>query len=367
MNQTLTSKLLSLSDKEEWSGYLERLPELMQDIYFTPDYYEIYEKNGDSKAFCFVFEDGDHLALYPFLLNRINDLGYELDDDYYDIQGAYGYNGVLYSSEDPDFIKNFYNEFNKFCKENNIIAEFTRFHPLLENHKFSKYNLDVYYNRQTVYINLTKGYDEIYNTYSHSVRTNLITSKKSNLTVSTFEDIFSYKNDFVQLYRQNMNKVNAEKYLHFEDIYFDYTFKNLSVIQFVVFKDEKPIASSIVLRYGKYLSHHLIGSLSDYLPYRPNELLYDSIIRYGIENDYEMLYLGGGRSTDENDSLLRFKKKFSKTLSSFYIGKKAHNNLVLEKIYEQWETRYRPLVDKYKNTFLKYRYFTSLIILALVQ
>ena len=167
------TKLLSLKNKAEWSDYLSKLPDSMRDVYYSPEYYDLWEKNEGGKAFCFVFEDGNDLALYPFLLNRINDLGYKLQESYYDIQGAYGYNGVVYSSDDLDFIRRFYNSFEKFCKSNNIIAEFTRFHPILENNKFSENFFDVIYDRQTVYIDLSQKYDYIYKNYTRSAKQNL--------------------------------------------------------------------------------------------------------------------------------------------------------------------------------------------------
>ncbi len=126
-------EVLDISESQKWSNLLKQLPLHLQDIYYTPEYYKVYEIYGDGKALCFVYHYGSNLALYPFFLNRINNLGYDLNESYYHIEGAYGYNGVISSSNDPDFIKNFYEDFNKYCKENNIIAEFTRFHPLFEN------------------------------------------------------------------------------------------------------------------------------------------------------------------------------------------------------------------------------------------
>ena len=93
-------KVFSLQDKEEWNNLLKKLPTKQQDIYYTPEYYSLYENYGDGKAQCFVFEKEGEIALYPFLINSINQLGYELDNEYFDIQGAYGYNGVVSSSYD---------------------------------------------------------------------------------------------------------------------------------------------------------------------------------------------------------------------------------------------------------------------------
>ena len=86
----MSYKILTLGEKEEWAKSLEKLPIDQQDIYYTPEYYALYEKNGDGQAICFVFEKDKDIALYPFLINSVNDLGYELDDEYFDIQGAYG-------------------------------------------------------------------------------------------------------------------------------------------------------------------------------------------------------------------------------------------------------------------------------------
>ncbi len=129
-------KILDLSQKKEWKKYLELLLISQQDIYFTPEYYELYEKNGDGKVQCFIFKDNGDIALYPFLINSVNELGYKLDNEFCDIQGAYGYNGIISSSYDMEFRRKFFDAFNEYWKGNNIIAEFMRFHPLLNNYKF---------------------------------------------------------------------------------------------------------------------------------------------------------------------------------------------------------------------------------------
>ena len=102
MNKILTGK-----DVQEWNGFLSQLPKERRDVYFTPEYYSLYEAYGDGEAQCFVFEKDGELALYPFLKNPITTLGYDLDKEYYDIQGAYGYNGVIASTSDSCFMAAF--------------------------------------------------------------------------------------------------------------------------------------------------------------------------------------------------------------------------------------------------------------------
>ena len=88
------SLLLTLENKEEWMDYLQRIPADKRDIYFAPGYYSLYQNYREGKACCFVFEKDGDVVMYPFLSNPITPLGYKLDKEYYDIQGAYGYNGM---------------------------------------------------------------------------------------------------------------------------------------------------------------------------------------------------------------------------------------------------------------------------------
>ncbi|MBS4034542.1 MAG: GNAT family N-acetyltransferase [Ignavibacterium sp.] len=350
------AKILTLKNRVEWGAYLNRLPLLMQDSYYTPEYYEIYEKNGDGSARCFVYEDHNDIALYPFLLSSVNNLGYNLDKDYYDICGAYGYNGVLYSSDSPVFKQSFYKHFLIFCEAHNIIAEFTRFNPLSGNHVFSDNALDISFNRKTVYVDLTQGIETIQNNYSHSTKGNIKKAEKNNLKVAIYKNELPYKKEFIKMYKETMDRVNAQRYVYFSDSYFEATFRSLPVVQFIVFKESTPIASAICLLSKNILHVHFEVSKTEYQIYRPNDFLFDEIIKFGINEGYKILHMGGGRTLNEDDSLLRFKKNFSDTTTNFYTGNKIHNQEVYIQVCEQWRIKYPHLVQKYDDKLLKYRF-----------
>lgn len=348
--------LLSNNEKDEWISYLDKIPTHYKDCYYTPEYYEIYENYGDGSAKCFIYDDGKNIALYPFIMNNINSLGYDLNDTYYDIQGAYGYNGILSSTKDQSFLNKFYSEFSGFCINNNIIAEFTRFHPLINNERLSRGYLDIIYNRLTVYVDLSADYDVIYKNFARSVKGNIRKAKENNLTIGIYKKDFPYKKEFVRMYSETMKRVNAIQYIYFNEKYFDDTFNLLPVIQFVVFKDAVTVASAICLNYNTYIHIHFEASKHDYLYLRPNDFLINEIIKYGSQNKYAKILLGGGRTTQADDALLKFKKKFSTKLSEFYIGKKIYNEEVYAGLCKQWQKKYPGLVDEYKHYALKYRY-----------
>ena len=348
-------EVLDLSESKKWNDLVNQLPLNQQDIYFTPEYYKVYEEYGDGKALCFVYHFKNNLALYPFLLNRINELGYNLSEDYYHIEGAYGYNGIISSSDDPDFIKSFYTDFNKYCQKNNIIAEFTRFHPLLENYKFSRDFLDVSYNRKTVYIDLKQCYEDINKNYSSSQKEGLAKARKKNLTISFFQNEFPYQREFIKMYRENMDRVKAENYLYFNDVYFESAFNNLPLIQFVAFKEKIIIASILCLFKNSYLHAYFSASKEEYLKFKPNNLLYNEVITFCYKKGFKKIHFGGGKSNSEDDSLFKFKQNFSKTTADFYIGKKIHNEKIYNEVIRQWEMKNSKHSEIGNNILLRYK------------
>jgi len=345
---------------KKWTTFLAQFPNNQKDIYFSPEYYQPFEKNGDGKMRCFIYEDHSSYAIYPFLINSVNELGYHLAHDYYDIQGVYGYNGVLSNSYDLSFIEKFYHAFNAFCIQHQIIAEFTRFHPLLENNRFSEKHLSVNLDRITVALNLSKSYEEIWaNEYSSKNR-NMI-RKAQNL--GYFTEVYKNPslveiNQFVAVYLHTMNSVHAENYYFFNYEFFYGLFScliNHIILINVYSKSGQLVCSSIFFSYGEYFHYHLSGRTEN-ADNSVNNFLIDEAVKYGQSLGMKSFHLGGGHSRDPNDSLLRFKANFSKTRLPFYIGKKIYNKKIYDNVVNQWEERFPEKKDVYSNVLLKYRY-----------
>jgi len=350
-------KICDLSQKKEWKKYLDSLPISQQDIYFTPEYYELYETKGDGKAQCFVFKDNGDIALYPFLINSVNKLGYKLKDEYYDIQGAYGYNGVVSSSYNMEFRRKYFNLFTEYCKENNIIAEFTRFNPILENHKFSNY-LNVIKNNQNIILDLSIK-DIWMDSYEHPTRKNINKAIRNELKVkyfSGFEITNYYIRKFFDIYMDTMTRNSADDFYYFNKEYFQEIARKLlkNALYFFTFKDEIAISCELVLLSKKIGYSFLGGTLSKYFEFRPNDILKHEIINVLKQRQYNYFCLGGGSSVD--DGIFNYKKKFAKNgIFDFYIGKKIHNQQTYDKVVKQWEEKYPEKKEKYKNYLLKYR------------
>jgi lipid II:glycine glycyltransferase (peptidoglycan interpeptide bridge formation enzyme) len=350
-------ELLDLSFSRKWRDLLQRLPIEQQDIYFTPEYYSLYERNGEGKALCFIYSDNSEVALYPFLLNEITFPDLKFDQKYYDIQGAYGYNGVITSTYNESFIQDFYTAFAEYATKNNIVAEFTRFHPLLRNHTFSEKNLQTIFDRKTVYLNLQKPYKEIFGNFQTTTRKQIRRAEnRYKLEIRVYRNDLSQLDTFMKIYHETMERVHSIEYLFFNRNYFQSLVESTNNICLVALFEGKPVAVIIALVSNFYIHGHLGGALTDSLSMSPTSILYSEMIRYGQMLGCKFLHVGGGATVNEDDPLFQFKKNFSGTTADFYIGKKIYNPDVYSSLVETWEKRNPEKTKTYRNHILKYRY-----------
>ena len=350
----MTTNNLTLKEFERWIASLKKIKSVRQDLYFTPEYYSLYQNYGDGEARCFVFEKDGECAMYPFLINPITPLGYKLDMEYYDIQGAYGYNGIISSSEDAAFVAAFWEAFDAYCQEKDIVAEFTRFHPLLNNQRLSSPKMKTFFSRHTVSLDLTLSEDDIWKTQISSKNRNMIRkAEKEGVTIVESDDYETFK----RLYDGTMNNLHAEDFYFFPQSYYDeykQTFKDKSLLCLAMFEG-KPIAGSMFMFSDDYAHYHLSGRDRDYSRYAANNLILWYAIKKAKERGCKWFHFGGGTTGDESDSLLKFKKDFSKTETEFWIGKRVHNEAVYNEIVRQWQESYPEYYAKNKVKLLGYR------------
>jgi hypothetical protein len=347
-------ELLTLDDKEKWNGYIAKLPFELQDIYYSPEYYSIYEASDFGNAKCFVITQGTNIAIYPFLMNCINDLGYELNDRFYDIQGAYGYNGILSNDYSVTFVSRFQKEFLNFCTQKNIIAEFTRFNPVFRNN-LKPFHLNPVFDQDNIILNLASN--NIPKTdYEHSTRKNINKALRNNLQSIIIEGSNmnrEYLDIFTDIYYKTMRRNDASDDYYYSANYFDQLISSVKSncrFYFVLFEN-KIISTELVL-FGKQIAYSFLGgTLEEFFQFRPNDFLKDIIIR-DLKSEGKSYYcLGGGSS-----GIVRYKKTFAKNGScEFYIGKKIHNQTIYNALIEQWERKNPISVQVNSKILLKYR------------
>lgn len=352
-------KVVGVESREEWNDYFARLPIGQQDVYYTPEYYEVYELLGSGKATCFCFESGGEFAIYPFLMNSINELGYELDGQYLDIQGAYGYNGVVASSYDLGFRKEFFAEFNNYCDAQRIVAEFVRFNPVLKNHEFCVGEEPVYA-LDNVLIDTGQPIEEIWTkSFGRKVRRAVKRGLDNGLIFEWHlaKDMDSQLIDeFLKVYYSTLDRHRAADFYYFSKDFVASIIRHLSGEAIFCFVRHEHEVISVELDFCKNLNAYgfLGGTLSEYFALSPNSFLRFELIKVlktlGVKN----YSIGGGIS--KGDSIYNFKKSFSVALESkFYIGKFVHCRNVYDEIIRQWVERNAEHALQDDDILLRYR------------
>lgn len=321
--------VLTSSKAECWNHYLSKIKDV--DVYFTAEYCKIHENNGDGLAQLFVYEEGDQLVCYPYLLRRINDLKIpnigSFKNDLYDIITPYGYGGPITNLQDVNERQNLFERFSKvfegYCQENNIVSEFVRFHPIIKNYEYYK-SVNPEMIQNTVCMELSTSDEETMDSLRNKCRNRLKFALNHGLTVSKEEP--NNLEVFIKQYYAAMEKNQANSYYFFTENYFNDSVNLLPnhIDLFSVKFEGKIIVSTLFIHYNDFVSYHLTGSDKDFLKYAPyNLVIYYAACWYG-KMGYKTLHLGGGYLGNE-DELFRFKKTFTKKeLTEFYVGRKIH-------------------------------------------
>lgn len=345
-----------IKDINKWQDIYDTTAYFHGKAYYSPLYCKAIENNGEGEAcLCYCELDttnGKVQILYPFILKKIpEELTKDLSPEpLYDIESPYGYggpmillgDGYVYSeNREPsdDIARIFTNEFLKYAEKEHIVAEFVRFNPITMNHNLFISHYSIYLNRRTVCINTAQSFERMLSSASSARRRNYYKAQDCGVQVGWFP--LSDKDAmecFRKLYDTTMNRLDADKYYHFSDAYFN-TLAQLpeedAVIGIAAF-EERPIGAILLLTDGMSAHYHLGGSDEEYKNLQPTSLLLWEAARVANLCNLECLHLGGGLSLDENDNLFAYKKGFSNQVKEFYIGKRIFNPILYYSISDAW-------------------------------
>jgi lipid II:glycine glycyltransferase (peptidoglycan interpeptide bridge formation enzyme) len=354
-------EVISNNDRIKWEMRLNEISK--KDVFYHHSYSTLYQKMGDGNPFLFFYEDekGNKLC-YSFLKREINQLAFMNDEndesELFDIiTPSYGYGGPLYDYEDEQFVRQFRSVFSNYCKENNIITEFIRFHPILQNQIYMDTSMEVAYNRETIFVDLMKTEKEIFNHYHKNHKRNVKKAIKNNLEFRVFQKERTHEkiDEFYKLYKETMDKLNASDYSYFSTEYLTdlLSADDNHLMMGAVLLNGNMVAAAICMHDGGTLHYHLGCSKQETLNLGTTIFLLHKIALWGNEKGLHTFHLGGGHVG--RDSLFQFKHRFHAEGSlNFYIGKKVHHPEIYYKLLKKWEQYYlQPSVEEF---FPSYRY-----------
>lgn len=308
-------------DKKRWDEIVCSFANY--DVYYLNGYFNAFEGNGDGKPFLLHFTGENTRAINIVMKRDIADCPHFSSiipkNNLYDFSTVYGYGGFLIEGNETELVNKIYSE---YCRQNNIISEFVRFHPLLENRNGLNHLYDIVPLGNTVYIDTTSR-DLIWQNISSKNRNMIRKAEKNGVKISIgySEELVE---EFMKIYQETMDRDNADEYYYFSREFYNDIFNNLrDNATFIYAEYEEEIISIAIFLYANNRMHyHLSASKSEYKHLAPSNLMIYEAALWACDNGILTLHLGGGLGSKE-DSLYKFKKSFNRNQDArFFIGKK---------------------------------------------
>lgn len=291
------------------------ITDLPSDIYYQREYSALYE--GDGEHFEFQYDEDSSYVRFSALKRPIRSVaGQDIAEELYDLETPYGYGGPISNSSDTLFLQRAFSAYREHCKAQNIVCEFIRFHPFNTVGEMPSL-FDMHFpERQVVIVDLEKNTEERRKSYSKTTR-NIVKRAEKNLSVDTTSVQLS---DFMEMYYETMKKNSASDFFYFQEKYFN-DLNALDGVSLLATKKESTYASVGFFMCGKELAHyHLSANNQDIAKENGNYLLLDAAFEHAKTQGCRYMMLGGGRTSSPDDSLFKFKSKFSPLTMPFYIA-----------------------------------------------
>jgi len=288
--------------------------EKLRSPYLHPYYVAADAKRDEELApVFFTHTDDDGVFYYAFHLGKV------VGKDLFDIQSQYGYGGPLSSTDDRRFLQRAWGAFVEWCGEHAVLAEFIRFHPLLENTNF--YLGEIVPDRNIVWIDLQAP--DLLASYSTRARTAIRKAQKSGLAVEWWESERFFPM-FKELYREHMQALNADSYYFFSEAYIQAVVSWDQARLATCTLDGEVLAAAIFLQGPFHMEYHLSAATGKGKELSATNLLIHEAALLGKVQGCSMFNLGGGTDASPDNPLFFFKASFSALRAPFYIGKSIH-------------------------------------------
>lgn len=324
----MCSQSFTIRNKSEWDSYMKK--SLTYDVFHTWNYHSL---NTEGEPLLFVYQEGPVLIALPVIKRKIE------NSPFFDMTSAYGYCGPTSNMELSNLpgttIANFKAAFVNFMKQENAICIFSRLHPFLNQQRILESIGGLHDNGTTLYMDLSLPIEQQRLAYDKRLCRQIRKLREKGYVIKEGSCPREIKK-FTEMYRQNMDRVQASKNYYFDEQYFS---DLLNVDGFeskllLIYDGAELTCGALILLSDNIIRNHLSATSPGYLKESPSKLLTDEISMMGRRLGKKIFHLGGGVGGKE-DSLFAFKWLFSnlqvKDRTWRYINdQQAYNNLVLK-------------------------------------
>lgn len=321
-------RIFGIDEAKEWDNLVRSFANY--DVYYLSGYVKAFQVHGDGDPQLYYYEENGLRGIYVYMRRRTAIEGV------YDSITPYGYGGFLLEGDLCDEkLKTLLNAYEQKMKEQNIVDNFVRYHPVLANAIPMKKYLDVIDLGKTVAMDLSS--EEVIWTNIHSKNRNMIRKAEKNGIEIKHGQGLELFDEFIKIYNATMDKDNAEEYYYFEHEFYESIHENLKDNYEIFWAEYKSeiIAISIMIFANGRLSYHLSGSDIEYRNLAPSNLLLYKAAIWGCQQGFKTFHLGGGIGSNE-DSLYKFKAAFNRTSDyQFSIGKQIFNQNIYDSLVKE--------------------------------
>ena len=318
-----------ITDKDAWYDLVNSFEE--SDFYHTYDYHQV-SKNPKDKAVLFKYSGDGLIIALPLLIRAIE------GSNYYDATSVYGYPGPLISAQPAGFDASvFRKQLESYFIEHNIVSVFSRLNPFIPMQEYILEGLgEIISPGNIINIDLTKDMEAQLREYHKRLRTYINKSRRlySIKKAASTSDLAA----FIELYHDNMRRVDAKPKYFFEA---DYFLKLLGSKSFqselllaISDKSKETVAGALFIKKNRIVQYHLSGVREDHLKLNPVKMLIDEMRIRARREGYTYFNLGGGVANKE-DSLYQFKLGFSHDIRPFNVWRYIVNRKVYDELVKR--------------------------------
>jgi hypothetical protein len=323
--------LTILKRTSEWPAALSIVCSGVQDVYYAPEFFEVYSRQYGATPEAVFYEDEDIAVFYPYLLRDIKKIPafVDLRGDWFDITTPYGYGGPLIkekSTKAAIAFARYLSEFESYAHERSIVTEFIRFHPVLENHRYFK---KAHPSGEVAVTDLSLPPEELLRHFKSDKRRGIKKAEQLGVSVELVHELSdAHLKEFLSIYNETMDKNKAEAKYYFNHAQLRELADALGPKLFMMraLREEECVANYLLFQSGPYLTNYLSGHRrADEYSYSKNKVIWEAA-KYGHKYGCRFYNLGGGRP-----SLLSFKAGFATELKVFFTAK----NVLLPERYKE--------------------------------
>ena len=307
-------EIFDIEQNAQWDKIVRSFQEW--DVYYLSGYVKAFQIHGDGDPQLLYYEADGLKAIYVYMKRKTDIEGY------YDSVTPYGYGGVLFDGDTSEQnLQAFWKAYVEKMKEEGIVDNFVRYHPVLANAVPMKHISTVIDLGKTIAFDLASP-EVIWENIISKNRNMIRKAEKNGVTIEHGKGM-DLLDQFTAIYNATMDKDHAEEYYYFKRPFYESIHNDLNdnYEMFYAMYEGQPIAMSIMIFANGRLNYHLSGSDIEYRNLAPSNLLLYKAALWGFEQGCKTFHLGGGVGSGE-DNLYKFKAAFNKNSDyQFSIGK----------------------------------------------